>query len=172
MELREIYRSCKWRRNSYIWNLRWMHARNAMKRSHLSNFDLPLSPLAAIHSRYRSVSVTVLLDMNVIGIADTAFRIVYSVSPRLLRIARASLPLRRIIVLEFWRYLVLSRMGLNFFKRINKTPIENTRFRERKIRDVLYKGALGEQINVLAYASVSRKRGKLSNRGRSGSVSN
>jgi len=47
-----------------------------MKRSHLSNFDLPLSPLAAIHSRYRSVSVTVLLDMNVIGIADTAFRIV------------------------------------------------------------------------------------------------
>lgn len=72
-----------------------------MKHSHLSNFDLPLSPLAAIHSRDRSVSVTVLLDMNVIGIADTAFRIVYSVSPRLLRIARASLPLRRIIVLEF-----------------------------------------------------------------------
>lgn len=53
-----------------------MHARNAMKRSHLSNFDLPLSPLAAIHSRDRSVSVTVLLDMNVIGIADSAFRIV------------------------------------------------------------------------------------------------
>lgn len=47
-----------------------------MKRSHLSNFDLPLSPLAAIHSRYRSVSVTVLLDMNVIGIANSAFRIV------------------------------------------------------------------------------------------------
>lgn len=147
-----------------------MHARNAMKHSYLSNFDLPLSPLAAIHSRYRSVSVTVLLDMNVIGIADMAFRIVYCVSPRSLRIARASLPLRRIIVLEFSRYLVPSRMGLNFFKRINKTPIENTRFRERKT--LLYKGALGEQINVLAYASVSRKRGKLSNRGRSGSVSN
>lgn len=47
-----------------------------MKRSHLSNFGLPLSPLAAIHSRYRSVSVTVLLYMNVIGIADAAFRIV------------------------------------------------------------------------------------------------
>jgi len=73
-----------------------------MKRSHLSNFDLPLSPLAAIHSRYRSVSVTVLLDMNVIGIADTVQRFaLFAVSPRLLRIARASLSFRHIIVLKF-----------------------------------------------------------------------
>lgn len=54
-----------------------------MKRSHLSNFALPLSPLAAIHSRYRSVSVTVLLDVNVIGISPIQCFALSTVSPRL-----------------------------------------------------------------------------------------
>lgn len=48
-----------------------MYARNAMKRSHLSNLPASLPALAAIHSF--CLSATVLLDMNAIGIADTAF---------------------------------------------------------------------------------------------------
>jgi len=74
-----------------------------MKRSHLSNFDLPLSPPAAIHSRYRSVSVTFLLDVNVIldviGIADSVFLALSAVSSRSLRIVRASSPPCHMIVL-------------------------------------------------------------------------
>lgn len=58
-----------------------MYARNAMKRSHLSNLPASLPALAAIHSF--CLSVTVLLDMNAIGIADT----VSAASSRLFRIA-------------------------------------------------------------------------------------
>lgn len=87
-----------------------MHARNAMKRSHLSNFDLPLSPPAAIHSRYRSVSVTVLLDVNVIldVIADSVFLALSAVSPRSLRIVRASYLPVTWLFLEFWGRLAFN----------------------------------------------------------------